>query len=78
MNTALLAAIAELDAIRLAALEDESRDRDHEIYAARRRVWKLESRLAARRRRVRPARAEQVSKLYAYCLSRRPHLLASA
>jgi hypothetical protein len=74
MNAALLAAYAELDALRLASLEDLATD--HEIHQARRRVWKLENRLAARKHAAaeRPTRAALVGKLYAYCLSRRPHL----
>jgi hypothetical protein len=76
MNAALLAAYAELDALRLASLEDLATD--HEIHQARRRVWKLENRLAARKHIEQPTRAALVGKLYAYCLDRRPHLIGGA
>lgn len=79
MTAALLAATAELDALRLAAAEGDATDA--EIYAAYRKVWHLEraevlARQRAPRRRKR-SRAEHVRALYAYCLSRRPHLAAS-
>ena len=77
MNAALLAAYAELDALRLAAVEvyDDGRpspDLDDEIYEARRKVWRLENRMAARRPKL--TRAQKVRKLYAYCVARRPEL----
>lgn len=78
MNAALLAAVAELDALRLAAADPEIRENlDDEIYEARRRVWRLERKLAESRRRKPKTRAQRVRELYAYCLARRPELRAA-
>lgn len=74
MNAALLAAIAEYDAIRLAYYDGHADDA--EIFQARARVWKLERRLAKRQRLSRAERSAKVARLLRYCLTHRPSNVA--